>query len=198
MDMEKCNPVSTPGLEVTQKGLATEEQLPEVLAGLYRRVTGRLLYVAGQRLDVQQAVKELAREMSSPTNIHWARLKQAMRYLVNKRTSTWKFEPTANEAQDNEFIATSDSDWGGCVKTRKSTTGIVLRYAGCTIATESRTKGCISLSSTEAEFYGMVSALFEAKQIEEILSEYHEDTHIILETDSSTAKANAEHLEVEK
>ena len=38
----------------------------------------------------------------------------------------------------------------------------------------------------------MVSALAEAKQIQEILSEYHEDTHIILETDSSAAKANAE------
>ena len=39
MDMEKCNLVSTPGLQVTEKDLATEEQLPEVLAGLYRRVT---------------------------------------------------------------------------------------------------------------------------------------------------------------
>ena len=38
----------------------------------------------------------------------------------------------------------------------------------------------------------MVSALAEAKQIQEILSEYHEDTHIILETGSSVAKANAE------
>ena len=38
----------------------------------------------------------------------------------------------------------------------------------------------------------MVSALAEAKQIQEILSEYHEDTHIILDTDSSAAKANAE------
>ena len=50
----------------------------------------------------------------------------------------------------------------------------------------------ISLSSAEAEYYGMVSALAEAKQIQEILSEYHEDTHIIFETDSSAAKANAE------
>ena len=43
MDTEKCYPVSTPSLQVTDKDLATEEQLPEVLAGLYRRVTGRLL-----------------------------------------------------------------------------------------------------------------------------------------------------------
>ena len=75
---------------------------------------------------------------------------------------------------------------------RKSTTGIMLRYAGCTIATISRTQGCISLRSAEAEYHGMVSALAEAKQFQEILSEYHEDTHIILEIDSSPAKANAE------
>ena len=111
---------------------------------------------------------------------------------MNERTSIWKFEPTANEARDNELTATSDSDWGGCVKTRKSTTGIVLRYTGCTIATISRTQGCISLSSAEAEYFGMVSALAEGKQIDEILSEYHEDTHIFLGTDSSAAKINAE------
>ena len=38
----------------------------------------------------------------------------------------------------------------------------------------------------------MVSAKAEAKQIQEILGEYHDDTQIILETDSSAAKANAE------
>ena len=65
MDMEKCNPVTTPGLQVREKDLATEEQLGEVLAGLYRHVTGRRLNVAGERSDVQQAVKELARGMSS-------------------------------------------------------------------------------------------------------------------------------------
>ena len=43
MDMDQRNPVSTPSLQVTEKDLATEEQIPEVLARLYRRVTGRLL-----------------------------------------------------------------------------------------------------------------------------------------------------------
>ena len=190
MDMDKCNPVSTPGLQVTDKDLATEEQLPEVQAGLYRRVTGRLLRVAGQRPDAQQAVKELARGTRSPTNIHWARLKRVMRYLLNKRTGSWKFEPTASESRDTELTVTSDRDWAGCAKTRRSTTRIVLSYAGSTIATMSRTQGSVSLSL--AEYYGMVSANVEAKQVQQILGEYHEDTHIILETDSSAAKANAE------
>ena len=56
VDMEKCNPVSTPGLHLTEKDLVTEEQLPAVPAGLYRQVTGRLLHGAGQQPDAQQAV----------------------------------------------------------------------------------------------------------------------------------------------
>ena len=76
------------------------------------------------------------------------------------RISIWKFEPTASEARDNELPATSDSDWGGCLKT----TGIVLRHAGSTMATMSRTQGSVSLSSAEAEYYGTVSALAEAKR----------------------------------
>ena len=47
--MDMCNHVSTPGLQMTDKDLATEEQLPELLARFHRRVTGRLLYVARQR-----------------------------------------------------------------------------------------------------------------------------------------------------
>ena len=56
----------------------------------------------------------------------------------------------------------------------------------------SRTQGGVSLSSGEAEYYAMVSALAEAKQIQEILGECGLQTHIVLETDSSAAKACAE------
>ena len=98
--MEKWNLVSTPGLQVTEKDLMTEEQC--------LRVTGRLPYVAGQRPDPQQPVKELARGMSSPTNVLWSRLNRATRYLVNPRVSNWKFEPSASEARDNELTSTSD------------------------------------------------------------------------------------------
>ena len=70
--------------------LVSKEELFAVLAGLYRRVTGRLLYVARQRPDAQQAMKELARGMSSPTHVHWARLKRVIRYLVKKRVNIFE------------------------------------------------------------------------------------------------------------
>ena len=68
----------------------------------------------------------------------------------------------------------------------------MLRYDGRTIATMSRTQRGVSLSSAEAEYYGMASALAEAKHVQKNLGESHEDTHIILKTGSSATKANAE------
>ena len=52
MDMEKCNPVSTLRLQVTEKDLATEEQLPDVLAGFWGAwsiATGKLLTLSEQQ-----------------------------------------------------------------------------------------------------------------------------------------------------
>ena len=80
-------------------------------------------------------------------------------------------------------------------RTRATVIGaIVLRYAGSTITTMSRTQGCVSLCSAEAECYAMVSALAEPTQVQEIFGEYHEDTHFTLGTDSSAVKANVERL----
>ena len=102
-------------------------------------------------------------------------------HVWNAFSVTWWENKSASESSSNpqlvkhetmKLTATSDSDWRGCVTTRKSTTGIVLRYARSTIATMSRTQGSVSLSSPEAEHYGIASALAEAKQVEEILGEY--------------------------
>ena len=58
----------------------------------------------------------------------------------------------------------------------------------------SRTRGNASLSSVEAAYDTMISALAEAKQVQDILSEYHEETYIILEPGLSAAKASTERL----
>ena len=80
---------------------------------------------------------------------------------------------------------------GGVARKQERATGIVLRYAVSTMAKMSRTQGSVSLTSAEAEYKGMASALAEAKQVQEILGEYHEDTDIILEADSSAAAAKS-------
>ena len=52
----------------------------------------------------------------------------------------------------------SDTDWAGCIRTRKSTSGGCVMLGSHLIKSWSSTKAAISLSSGEAEFYGVVKA----------------------------------------
>ena len=52
----------------------------------------------------------------------------------------------------------SGTDWAGCPKTRKSTSGGCLMLGGHWIKSWSSTQSSISLSSGEAEYYGVVKA----------------------------------------
>ena len=54
----------------------------------------------------------------------------------------------------------------------------MLRCAGSTKATNS-----VNLSTAEAEYYAMVSAVADAKQVQGNIGDYLEDTPIILEAD---------------
>ena len=47
----------------------------------------------------------------------------------------------------------TDSDWAGCVSTRKSTQGGVVMIGRACVKTWSSTQAIIALSSGEAEFY---------------------------------------------
>ena len=52
----------------------------------------------------------------------------------------------------------SDTDWAGCPKTRKSTSGGCVMLGSHLIKSWSSTQSSVSLSSGEAEFYGVVKA----------------------------------------
>ena len=57
-----------------------------------------------------------------------------------------------------------DSDWAGCSKTRKSTSGSTVAVLGCNMVSTARTQGTLALSSGEAELcaigQGVSAALF--------------------------------------
>ena len=49
-----------------------------------------------------------------------------------------------------------DTDYAGCLKTRKSTSGGILEFGKHVINTWSHTQAVIALSSGEVEYYGML------------------------------------------
>jgi hypothetical protein len=88
----------------------------------------------------------------------------------------------------------TDSDWAGCRRTRKFTTGgVVMRGPHC-LKTWSVTQGPIALSSAEAEYYSMVDGVVKAIGIQSLSGEIgleHLSGPIRLHTDSSSAKSFA-------
>ena len=65
-------------------------------------------------------------------------------------------------SRSGSLEAFSDADYAGDKETRKSTSGVVCKYADTAITWQSKRQHCVALSTTEAEY---VSATLGAKEI---------------------------------
>ena len=65
--------------------------------------------------------------MATPTMGSWKKLKKLARYLIGKESVVWKFKWQGNPGY--AYVAT-DSDWGGNIKDRKSTSGGIWMMGG--------------------------------------------------------------------
>ena len=110
------------------------------------------------RADCQYATKELARTMANPTRADAEKGKRIARYLLGRPRAALHYKWQDETA---ELKIYSDSDWAGCVKTRKSTSGGVIMWGSHALKTYSRQQRTIALSSAEAELYALVAASAE-------------------------------------
>ena len=159
--------------------------LSGVEAKKYRGGAARFNYLAQDRADVGFIAKELARGMASPSEADMCNLKKAVRYL--------KFRPRALQLyrwQDPQVELTCevDADWAGCVKTRRSTSGGVLRIGRHVIAHWSRTQPVVALSSGEAELNASLKGGCEVLGANELLNELGQSYKLQLLGDSTACK----------
>ena len=119
----------------------------------YRANVARANYLTQDSLDIQFATKELCRKMSSPNGADWLKLKRLARYLVDKTRSRLMYE---YQSKPSSIEVYTDTDFAGCSRTRKSTSGGVVMYGSHLIKSWSSTQNVIALSSGEAEYYGLV------------------------------------------
>ena len=91
----------------------------------------------------------------------------------------------------NNIKVYCDSNWAGCVKTRKSTQGGVIMHGQHAIKTWSSTQGTIALSSAEAEYYGIVKAASQGLGIKSLLKDFNRECTLEILTDASAAKSIA-------
>ena len=136
---------------------------------------------------VQYAGKEAARCLANPTRGDAVRL-EASRTIPCRCEQLLPWQ----EMPDNILIY-ADSDWGGCVKTRKSTSGGVLLFGNCCLSHWSRAHGVIALSSGEAELNALTEGLSEGLEAYHLLEEgsIHLRMGIIPCTHSTAASGTA-------
>ena len=158
-------------------------------AKIYRGLAARLNFMSQDCPDLQFPTKPCSREMAKPTRGSWRHLKKVARYLRNVVSVVWKFE-LQDEPKFSHTVG--DSDWGGNVKDRKSTSGGVWMLGKHCIKTWCASQGAFALSSAEAEFYAMVEAVTRAKGLLTLAKEmgWEELSLVVhLGTDSNAAKS---------
>ena len=191
LDAQTSKGVSTPGIKVpvnddTQRKLGSEE------ATLFRSICMRLGYLSLDRPDLQYVAKECARGMAEPEERHLIMLKRAARYLLRAPALVWTWK---KQKWPGKVCGHSDTDWAGCPVTRKSTNGTALTFGTHTWFTQSSTQAPISLSSGEAEFYGLVKtgsrSIGTHNLCKDLGFEIYGSTTLEVSTDSVAAKGIA-------
>jgi len=176
-------PVCTPGVRPPSDQLLSDEPLEQRLSTPFRGSAARANYLCADRIDCQFASKELCRHMSSPTKLGWQALKRLGRYLVGAPRLIYCYG--WQRAESIEVY--SDTDWAGCGKTRKSTSGGVAMVGAHSVKSWSSTQPQVSLSSGEAEFYGTVRASGMGLGFQSLMRDLGCELKVRIWTDSSAA-----------
>ena len=121
--------------------------------------------------------------MSSPTEMSVAALKRMGRYLLGHQRLVYTYP----WQQASGIDVYSDTDWSGCPRTRKSTSGGCVMIGAHVIRTWSSTQPSVTLSSGEAEFYGLVKAAGAGLGHQSIMQDFGLKTPVRVWTDSSAA-----------
>ncbi|KAL5820270.1 hypothetical protein ACOSQ3_022152 [Xanthoceras sorbifolium] len=107
-------------------------------------LVGSLRYLTCTRPDILYAVGLVSRYMENPTTTHFKVAKRILRYIKG----TIDFGLFYSVSNDYKLVGYSDSDWGGDINDRKSTSGNLLKELG--LLQEKPTEICVDNKSAIA------------------------------------------------
>ena len=176
-----CNGAATPGIKILPQQIESEEKMAAAEQTEFRALAARSNYLSADRIELQFASKECCRHMSNPGTIAQSALKRLGRFLLKHQRLVYRYRWQTADTIDTY----SDTDWGGCQLTRKSTSGGAVMLGEHTIRTYSSTQASVSLSSGEAEYYGLVKAAAAGLGQQAILKDFGLHVPVRLWSDSS-------------
>ena len=181
--LEGANAMATPGVRPTAAEVAADQELPSQLSTAFRGAAARGNYLAADRIDAQFACKEVCRHMSKPTAESWKALKRICRFLNGCPRLVYTYPRQHVDCID----VYTDTDWAGCPRTRKSTSGGCVLLGQHTMKHWSSTQVSTALSSGEAEFNGVVRGSGQGLGYQALLRDLGVSIPLRVWTDSSAA-----------
>jgi len=185
MKLENAKGVATPceDLKIWEEEMDVSK-LNADEATVFRRLAARANFLAQDRADLQFASKEACRGMADPCRGDVKKLKRLVRYLIDHPRLVihykWQRRPWTSRTY-------TDSDWAGCRRTAKSTSGGVIVIGSHYIRSWSSTQKTIALSSGEAELTAMVKASCEAIGMAQLARDWGIEMDSDIYVDSSAA-----------
>ena len=140
----------------------------------YRSANGCLSYIQAMvRPDITFATQQCARFCNNPGRDHEEAIKRICRYLLKTKSQGLTLRPDKSKGLEC-FV---DADWAGSWTqasshdplSTHSRTGFIITYAGCPILWKSKMQSLIALSTTEAEYIALSTALREVIAIINLL-----------------------------
>ena len=137
------------------------------------------------------ASKLISQGMAKPTEEGEARIKRALRFMRGWPVCEWGF---GWQDMPTHLVGYSDSDWAGCPRTRRSTSGGGIMMGDHLLTHWSRTQSCVALSSGEAELNAMLKAGCEGLSMKYLLEDIGEVKGLHLRGDSSASHGTLNRL----
>jgi hypothetical protein len=145
----------------------TSRKLPRELHEKFRKIIGRITYLAGgTRADIQFPVNRLSQHLADPRDVHLRASKQLLRYI--KGTVTYRITYSAKGSEGNP-VGFSDSSYGNARKHR-STSAYVFMMADGPVSWSSRKQPITAMSTTESEYIAAAEAAKQAVWIRHFLA----------------------------
>jgi hypothetical protein len=160
-----------------------EAELPDAIARLFRSFAARANYLALDRPDLSQATKELCRRMSAPRAADLRALARVARYLVGAARVVYEYPWQSRPV----LRAYTDSDFAGCVATRRSTSGGAALLGAHLLKHWASTQKKITLSSGEAELGAVVRGFSEVLGLQSVARDLGVELKPEVHADSSAA-----------
>ena len=135
----------------------------------YQSMVGSLLYVAvATRPDTAQAVGDVAKFSSKPSEAHLTAVKRILRYLKG----SMDIALTYKKSEGGQLTGYSDADYAGDLDDRHSTSGNVFLMSCGSISWLSKKQPVVTLSTTEAEYIALNTATQEAVWLRQLLLDF--------------------------